>query len=97
MLTCGCLSSSAHMCKQNFYLSSVYVASCLTKKKKKKKKKKNVQKRCINFVQIFTKRIKTNLHSSIRSLSLALHHTTATDLLIRTLTQLHLLWIKIKI
>jgi len=31
MLTWGCLSSCAHMCKQNVSLSSVYVASCFKK------------------------------------------------------------------
>jgi len=29
MLTCGYLSSCAHMCKQNVSLSSMYVSSCL--------------------------------------------------------------------
>jgi len=39
MLTCGCLSSCAPMCKQNVSLLSLYVASCLKKIKNKKNKR----------------------------------------------------------
>jgi len=33
MLTCGCFSSYAHMCKQNVFLAFVHVAYCFFKEK----------------------------------------------------------------